>query len=405
MLLQITSELVANDLMALDEPMAEPVVEPAIEITNSSNIPTEALPTVTNLQIPRKSRHRIPPRYHDILPTSLPSLPETPIYRNDQAERDHGATIPEVPGATVVLGQDLLETSPNIFGLFRRYRHCPSYDPDGEVTLDELASFFATTSSNESPDDALLLLPGPSTSHANEAFHPFPNMSTFLLSDWYYSSPSGERSAADFDRLISILSDKRFKPDDVVGFSARARDKLLDGINNSVNKDIEQTVKSVLGAWSCDVPVTIQIPEGKQWTNDEGRKFTVPGLHHRRITEVIQSVFQTNTHLHFTPFELWWQPPSNGPAQRIYSDIASSDAFYDAYREVNDSPDFQVAGCTLEKTVAAIMVYLDSTHLATFGTAKLWPIYAFASNLDKWFRLKPSTHSCEHWAYIPTVSN
>jgi hypothetical protein len=115
----------------------------------------------------------------------------------------------------------------------------------------------------------------------------------------------------------------------------------------------------------------VQIPEGKQWTNDEGDTFTIPGLHHHRITEVIQSVFETNTHLHFTPFELWWQPPLNGQAQWIYSDMASSQAFYEAYHEVNDSPYFQVAGCTLEETVAAIMVYLDSTHLATFRTAKL----------------------------------
>ena len=396
--------------MDLDEPMAEPVVEPiaepAIEITISSNITVEALPTVTHLEVPRKSRRRIPPRCRDILPTSLPSLPETTIYRNEEAERDHGVTfVPEVPGAVTLHGKDLFETSPNIFGLFRRYRYCPSYDPDGEVTLDELAGFFAASSLDKSPDIGLLPTLGPSTSQGNEVFHPFPNMSTFLLSDWYYSSPSGEHSAADFDRLISILSDERFKPEDVLGFSARARDKLLDQINNSINKDIEQTVKSVLGDWSCDVPVMVQIPEGKQWTNNKGRTFTVSGLHHRRITEVIQSVFETNTHLHFTPFELWWQPPFNGQAQRIYSDIASSQAFYEAYREVNDSPDFQVAGCTLEKTVAAIMVYSDSTHLATFGTAKLWPIYAFAGNLQKWFRLKPSTHSCEHWAYIPTVSN
>ena len=36
--------------MDLDEPMAETVAEPSIEITISSNITVEALPTVTDLQ-------------------------------------------------------------------------------------------------------------------------------------------------------------------------------------------------------------------------------------------------------------------------------------------------------------------------------------------------------------------
>jgi hypothetical protein len=100
--------------------MAKPIAESAIEITISSNITIEALPTVTDLQVPRKSRHCIPPRYHNILPTSLPSLPETTIYQSEEAEQNHGVTIvPEVPGAVTLHGKDLFKTSPNIFGLFR----------------------------------------------------------------------------------------------------------------------------------------------------------------------------------------------------------------------------------------------------------------------------------------------
>jgi hypothetical protein len=338
----------------------------------------------------RKQHHRIPIRYHDTLPASLESLPETSVSSNGEAE--HGGV------------QDgVFQTAPNIFGLFRRYRHCPSYDPDGEVTLEELAGFAMSKAEVDSPpsQDDLPSLYGPST---REAFHPFPNMSTFMLSDWYYNSPSGERSGPDFNRLISMLSDERFNCADIIGFNASVRDKLLDQANNlGVNEDMEQTA---IGGWRCNVPVKVQIPEGKQhWTNNEGCTYTVPGLHHRSITEIIQSVFETNTHLHFTPFELWWQPDPNILPQRIYSDISSSQAFHDAHDEINQSPNFQVPGCKLEKTVAAIMIYSDSTHLAQFGTAKLWPIYGFTGNLDKWFRLKPSTHSCEHWAYIPSVSN
>jgi hypothetical protein len=41
-------------------------------------------------------------------------------------------------------------------------------------------------------------------------------------------------------------------------------------------------------------------------------------------------------------------------------------------------------GCTLETVVAAVMLWSDSTHLASFGTASLWPIYLFLGNQSKY---------------------
>ncbi|KAF8505065.1 hypothetical protein JB92DRAFT_2737762, partial [Gautieria morchelliformis] len=32
-----------------------------------------------------------------------------------------------------------------------------------------------------------------------------------------------------------------------------------------------------------------------------------------------------------------------------------------------------------------------------------WPIYVFPRNMAKWFRCKPNSNSCEHWAYIPSL--
>ena len=62
-------------------------------------------------------------------------------------------------------------------------------------------------------------------------------------------------------------------------------------------------------------------------------------------------------------------------------------------------------GCTLERVVASLMPWSDSTHLANFGTASLWPLYLFFGNQSKWVRGKPKTASCHHVAYIPKVSN
>ena len=50
------------------------------------------------------------------------------------------------------------------------------------------------------------------------------------------------------------------------------------------------------------------------------------------------------------------------------------------------------------------MYWSDSTHLANFGTAALWPLYIFFGNQSKWLRGKPRTASCHHAAYIPKAS-
>ena len=41
-------------------------------------------------------------------------------------------------------------------------------------------------------------------------------------------------------------------------------------------------------------------------------------------------------------------------------------------------------GETLESIVVPIMAYSDSTHLANFGTAALWPIYFFIGLASKY---------------------
>jgi hypothetical protein len=66
-------------------------------------------------------------------------------------------------------------------------------------------------------------------------------------------------------------------------------------------------------------------------------------------------------------------------------------------RDASDNPNTEVA-------IAPILVWSDSTHLANFGTASLWPIYIFFGNLSKYTRGKPTAFAAHHLAYIPSVS-
>ncbi|KAJ7185362.1 hypothetical protein C8R46DRAFT_377085 [Mycena filopes] len=49
------------------------------------------------------------------------------------------------------------------------------------------------------------------------------------------------------------------------------------------------------------------------------------------------------------------------------------------------------------------MFWSDSTHLANFGNAKLWPIYMLFGNLSKYIRAKPNSGAEHHVAYIPSL--
>ncbi|KIJ06917.1 hypothetical protein PAXINDRAFT_19881 [Paxillus involutus ATCC 200175] len=65
----------------------------------------------------------------------------------------------------------------------------------------------------------------------------------------------------------------------------------------------------------------------------------------------------------------------------------------------------QESGCNLETVVAAIMLWSDSTHLANFRNAVLWPIYMFIGNQSKYTRSKPTSFAAHHLAYIRKLSD
>ncbi|KAG1832562.1 hypothetical protein F4604DRAFT_1945993 [Suillus subluteus] len=70
----------------------------------------------------------------------------------------------------------------------------------------------------------------------------------------------------------------------------------------------------------------------------------------------------------------------------------------DAHRELQESPG--EAGCDLPRVVVALMFWSDSTHLTTFGNAKLWPLYMYFGNESKYRRCKPTCNLSNHVAYF-----
>jgi hypothetical protein len=133
------------------------------------------------------------------------------------------------------------------------------------------------------------------------------------------------------------------------------------------------------------------------------RKFSVAGLHYRSIMEVIKGTWGAVLSLpfHLTPFRRIHVDPNTGEETRIFDEVYMSEAFEAAHNDLQKQP--PEPGCTSERVIAGLMFWSDSTHLANFGTAKVWPLYMYFANLSKYERVKPNSGACHHIAYIPSV--
>ena len=57
----------------------------------------------------------------------------------------------------------------------------------------------------------------------------------------------------------------------------------------------------------------------------------------------------------------------------------------------------------MEYAIIPLLAWSDETHLSSFGSAALWPIYIYFGNLSKYVRGRPTEFMAQHLAYIPQV--
>ncbi|KAF7976211.1 hypothetical protein HWV62_7218 [Athelia sp. TMB] len=333
----------------------------------------EAVPLLTKTGRLQRN-YRLPARYVDHLPAGPVPLP------------------PIAPGSTalprVILHvRDAFRTSRNRFGICRDYSHRPSHDPD--CVTDQLSTYYAKYQPEREEASAAPTDYSPPW--------PFENMTTYLLMEWL-NTGSRTKSIAEVDRLATtVLSHPEFNFADVAGFSARTETKALD---RSDNKDAG-AVPFLRDGWE-ESSVVIDVPLGKHDTRGLSAPFTVPGLHHRSLLSIMKAALAdvTARRFHFSPFKRLWKPP-NGPEQRLFGEAYTSDAWieeHDKLQKQDNEP-----GCKLEKVILGLMFWSDSTHLTSFGTAKVWPLYLYFGNLSKYFRSKPGSAASHHVAYIPSL--
>ncbi|KAJ7024134.1 hypothetical protein C8F04DRAFT_1303331 [Mycena alexandri] len=203
------------------------------------------------------------------------------------------------------------------------------------------------------------------------------NATVARLMTWFHLG-STQKSIAELDALVeNVILKEDFNPADLKNFSTARENRRLDD----------------------SVPTDIDAP--KVCTKEaEAAEFVVEGLIYRELLDVMIEAFQSPAFedFHLTPFESCWDPQHgrdpddpdiqldapDGPLdehglpplpdghQVMYGEIYTSKPMLKAHSELP-----QTATPHLETIIAAYMFYSDSTHLANFGNASLWPLYTF----------------------------
>lgn len=131
------------------------------------------------------------------MPSALLELPQDNL---DDAPSEP-ITPPPLP-----LARRLINTSKNLFGLFRRYtQRLPTHDPEELLDLEALTEDSADRTTSEASNQ---------TPPFNQNFYPFPNQSSFQLSEWYWSD-GAQKSQSSFKKMVNIVTSPEFKPEDV----------------------------------------------------------------------------------------------------------------------------------------------------------------------------------------------
>lgn len=323
---------------------------------------------------------RLPLRYRD-------ELPEAPPPINTSSSTADG---PSLVRRVVLHVFDSIRTGFNNFGIARDYRHRPTYDPDSLVSIHDLSDL-PRPDVNTNSGNAIM------SSSVHPPPWPWANMSIWRLMSWKLTG-SSQKSNAEVTRLVrEVIQAPDFEGSELVDFNSTLESRRLDDINPA-----NKTSAILDGDGWKEATVEILIPTRER--QGGGQAFSIPGLIYRPLMPVIKSAFSEplSKFFHLTPFKRIWKSPS-GHEQRLYDELYTSDVWNKAHDEIQKQR--RTDDCQLERVIAGLMFWSDSTQLAQFGHASAWPIYLFFGNLSKYIRASPLVSgACYPIAFIPRVS-
>ncbi|KAI0071014.1 hypothetical protein K474DRAFT_1712834 [Panus rudis PR-1116 ss-1] len=350
------------------------------------------------------------------------------------------------------------ETLPDKFGVVRCYPVRPRTNPEDLITLDDLCdapTLMKSSRSRHSQSSAPSGFRKRLEKEQTNPFTPFNNATEFLFIDWKETG-SSLKTVPECQRVVDLMENPDFNVEDLRGFNvAQALDKL-DG--TSILGDAFDPEDG----WRIGhVDISLPCERVKNKSEEDALTLRVDGIHYRKLTHIITEAFKDPSaeNFHYVPFREYWRRERHSQADsglftsdtsttsdtgdsdydfhssssssrqptcedvpdddddedirdedddgaeyiRMYSEIYNSDAMLEEDAKLRAQPRNPDDGPEVEYAIAALLAYSDSTRLANFGKASLWPIYIFFGNQSKYYRGKPSCFAAHHLAYLPTL--
>lgn len=351
-------------------------------------------------QEPPNLMFRAPRQFQDELPPAPPYIPAVDNLSDEELGSPSAQSDPAK--------KDLFRTEPDSYGVFREYAFGkPATTPDHLYSISDVSNP-SVLAQNSTPGSTLTHAFGSAVrqlkNKAGNLFEPFRNASIFRLMSWLYR-PSIIKSIGEVNALVKeVILAPDFKREDLIGFDAAKENEQMDKYKEDKSSDAPSPF-SFDDTW-IKGSVEISLPcDGFSFSSEsKAPKFRVE-FYYRKIVEVIQAAFAEPAAEKFQtfPFKTYWKPSPEAPDERIYSEIYTGDVWNTEYEKVWESAR-RGPYSHLEPFIIGLLLWSDSTSLAQFGDAQLWPIYLYIGNQSKYDRSKPTSFSSHHLAYIPKVS-
>jgi hypothetical protein len=235
-------------------------------------------------------------------------------------------------------------TPVNVFGLYKIPKCLPGdypHDPDLCLTPRDLQEPLLIPVETQPEPPSLTSVQTQQTEPSALQLHPFPNLSSFRLAEWWWS-PNREQSQKSFQALLDIIGDDNFQPKDVREANWPALDRALATSQYEAD-DLDPNWENDNGiSWAC-TSVEITVPFNTSSSTPGSKKFTVPGFHYCLLVPLIKRKLEsltTHEFFHTFGYELRWCPGKEHEDVRVYGEIYTSPAFLQAYNElqVRDAP-------------------------------------------------------------------
>lgn len=294
-------------------------------------------------------------------------------------------------------------TKPDEFGLFRVYADRPSWIPTNNDTVHSVAddpNFSVPASHLKDPTSVFGPRIQDDSSSSHPAYHPFPNASTHRAMDVFYKHTT--LSGTAMDEIVAITQTPDFKPSDWSDFDTSREMKRLDRhieSGEATGPGLEEEFGWKRGS------VTLKLPaKGKKQKEKNAKEFVVEGVLYRDLLDVLKSSYESPSfvELNLKGFTQMWKSDADAEPERLHGEAFTSNCYLRMEEELRRIP--TNPNDSLEHVIAPYIYQSDSTHLANFGTASLWPFYGYSASQSKYARGKPTNHSARHFCYAPTVS-